>query len=174
MSTKTKRFEHMVNALSGDVYRFALALSRNEAMAQDLTQETFLRAWRFFSALRDQKKAKSWLFTTVRREFARQFERYQPHFDDLDLDQFPGRHGLDTETWSVRRALLTLPEKYREVLVLQALGGYTGSEIADILGVPRATVNTRLFRGRLRLRKALDYDEPDKVLAVASPGEGSP
>ena len=167
---RRKRFEHMVNALSADVYRFAFALSRNEAMAQDLTQETFLRAWRFFGSLRDEKKAKSWLFTTVRREFARQFERYQPPMDELDSEHLVGQHGLDTETWTVRRALLALPRKYREVLVLQAVAGYTGGEIATILDVPRATVNTRLFRARRRLRDALNNVTPGVVASTA----GSP
>ena len=156
MSSNQQRFEHMVKALSADVYRYALFLSRNDAMAQDLTQETFLRAWRFFGSLRDERKAKSWLFTTVRREFARQFERYQPVIDELEPDMVAGHPGLDSETWTVRRALMSLPLKYREVLVLQALGGYSGNEIAAMLNVPRATVNTRLFRGRARLRRALD------------------
>ena len=156
MKPQQAKYERMVHALAGDVYRFAFSLCRNEAQAQDLTQETFLRAWRFFGSLREEHKARSWLFTTVRREFARQFERYQPPLEELDPEIIPGTGAIDEETWIVRRALLTLPLKYREVLVLQALAGYSGNEIADLLGIPRATVNTRLFRARARLRDALD------------------
>ena len=155
MSNRPTRFEHMVRALSGDVYRFAFSLCRSEALAQDLTQETFLRAWRFFDALRDEKKARSWLFTTARRELARHFERYQPPLVALDDETLAGHPGVDSEVWVVRQALMALPLKYREVLVLHALGGYSGNEIAEILDIPRPTVNTRLFRARARLREIL-------------------
>lgn len=76
--------------------------------------------------------------------------------EELDPERTKGQVGLDTETWTVRRALYALPEKYRGVLVLQAVGGYSGAEIAAFLEILRATVNTRLFRARSRLRKALD------------------
>ncbi|MDX2313635.1 MAG: sigma-70 family RNA polymerase sigma factor, partial [Gammaproteobacteria bacterium] len=75
MQNAQLRFEKLVNAVSSDLYRYAFRLCRNKAMAEDLVQETFLRAWRFLDSLREEKKAKSWLMTTLRREFARQFER---------------------------------------------------------------------------------------------------
>ena len=156
MSPTQQRFEKIVNALAGDLYRYAFVLCRNEAMAEDLVQETFMRAWRFLDGLRDETKVKSWLMTTVRREFARQFERYRPPFDDIDLDRVPGGGEPRPEVWELREALLKLPEKYREVIVLQALAGYSGQEIAEIVGVPRATVNTRLFRARQHLRKIIE------------------
>jgi len=157
MSKKQQRFEKMVQALSGDLYRYAFMLSRNAAMAEDLVQETFLRAWRFLDSLRDDRKAKSWLMTTLRREFARQFERYRPPFvDDLDLDQFTGAPGIDPEILALRKAIAELPLKYREVLALQVTGGFTGAEIAEMVELPRATVNTRLFRARQKLRRTLD------------------
>ena len=159
MSKMQRRYESMVHALSADVYRYALFLCRNPTQAEDLTQETFLRAWRFLSSLKDDSKAKSWLFTTVRREFARQFERYQPVFEELDPERTPGGTDVDADAWGVRKALAALPLKYREVLVLQAIGGYSGNEIATMLDVPRATVNTRLFRARAHLRRLLEGNE---------------
>jgi RNA polymerase sigma-70 factor (ECF subfamily) len=156
MQKSQAKFEKLVNAVSSDLYRYALMLCRNRAMAEDLVQETFMRAWRFLDALRDEKKAKSWLMTTLRREFARQFERYQPVFDDVELEQIAGGQGIDPEVWTLRRGLASLPDKYREVLVLQVIGGYTGEEMAQMLELPRATVNTRLFRARQRLRVILD------------------
>ncbi len=160
MSSTQQRFEKMVHALSGDLYRYAYMLCRNQAMAEDLVQETFMRAWRFFGSLRDDSKAKSWLMTTVRREFARQFERYRPVFvDDVDFDRIGGGEEINPEVWGLRRAIADLPVKYREVLLLQVVGGYTGAEIATMVELPRATVNTRLFRARQQLRKAMGADD---------------
>ena len=119
MTAREKLFESMVSAYSTDLYRYALMLSRNEAMAEDLVQETFTRAWRYLDKLRDPSKAKSWLMTTIRREFARTFERYRPTFDDVDLDTIASAGGLDPEVWTLRRAILALPHQYREVLALQ-------------------------------------------------------
>ncbi len=156
MEKAQQRFEKLVMALSSDMYRYAYFLCKNEDLAEDLVQETFLRAWRFLGSLREESKAKSWLFTTLRREFARQFERYQPRFDDVEPDLLPGERGSQMEVLVVRRAMLGLPLKYREPIVLQVIGGYSGEEIAEMLGVPRATVNTRLFRARQRLRKIFE------------------
>lgn len=156
MGNSQERFKRLVLALSSDVYRYAFYLCRNEQLAEDVAQETFMRAWRFFDSLKDERKAKSWLFTTVRRELARCYERYQPGFDEVELDELPGSRGTDTETLVVRRAIAALPLTYREPLVLQVIGGYSGSEIADILDIPRATVNTRLFRARQKLRRIFE------------------
>ncbi len=168
MEKAQQRFEKLVLALSSDMYRYAFFLCRNEDLAEDLVQETYMRAWRFLGSLRDESKAKSWLFTTLRREFARQFERYQPRFDDVDPDLLPGERSSQLEVLVIRRAMLGLPLKYREPIVLQVIGGYSGEEIANVLGVPRATVNTRLFRARQRLRKIfeggvsdIDFDETE-------------
>lgn len=154
--TKQKKFERMVKALSGDVFRYAYFLCRNRALAEDLAQETFTRAWRFLDNLRDESKAKSWLLTTVRREYARQFERYQPIFEDLEVEQVRDERELDGDIFALRRHIIALPLRYRETLVLQVIGGYSGAEIARMLDVPRATVNTRLFRARQHLKKALE------------------
>jgi len=156
MGKTQQRFEKLVLALSSDLYRYAYFLCKNQDLAEDLVQETFTRAWRFLGSLRDESKAKSWLFTTLRREFARQFERYQPRFDDVDPDLLPGERSSPVEVLVIRRAMLRLPLKYREPIVLQVIGGYSGEEIATMLDVPRATVNTRLFRARHRLRKIFD------------------
>ncbi len=156
MRNSQARFEKLVNAVSSDLYRYAFMLCRNKAMAEDLVQETYTRAWRFLDSLRDEKKAKSWLMTTLRREYARQFERYRPPFADVELDQIAGSDGVNPEVWEVRRGLARLPDKYREVLVLQVIGGYSGAEMAEMLELPRATVNTRLFRARQQLRKQLE------------------
>jgi len=160
MGTTQQRFATIVNALSADMYRYAYLLCHNETLAEDLVQETFMRAWRHLHSLRDEKKVKSWLITILRREYARQFERYQPEFEDIELDRLPARPNdkEPAEVLALRREIAALPLKYREALMLQIVGGYSGAEIAQLLDLPRATVNTRLFRARQQLRKVLEDD----------------
>lgn len=158
-----KRFESMVNAYSSDLYRYAYMLCRNPTMAEDLVQETFLRAWRYLPSLREERKAKSWLITTLRRENARQYERYQPVFEEVDVDQMAVETASvedDVQTMSIRQALFRLPERYRDALALQVIAGLSGTEIAQIMQLPLATVNTRLFRARRQLRRMLDGGAP--------------
>ena len=73
-SNKRQRYESLVANLYQDVYRYALWLCKNQPMAEDLVQETFLRAWRSLESLQSDKAAKAWLFTILRRENARQYE----------------------------------------------------------------------------------------------------
>ena len=152
LNSAERTFQTIVEAYATDMYRYAYFLCRDPHTAEDLVQETFSRAWRFLDNLREPSKAKSWLMTSLRREHARLYERYRPQFDDLDLDQLPGDSDSDAEVLSLRRAILGLPLKYRDAVVLQVVGGFSGQEIAEILDIPRATVNTRLFRARQHLR----------------------
>ncbi len=158
------RFTALVNAYSGDLYRFAYWLGGNRTDAEDLVQETFARAWRSLGQLRDDKAAKGWLFTTLRREHARQFERLRPTFENVNLDQVadPRRDFDDrVEGHAVRIALLQLPIAYREPLLLQVLGGYSGEEIALMLGLTVNAVAIKLFRARQMLCRQLT-GEPHK------------
>ena len=153
---KKARFERMVDSHSTDLFRYALALSRETAAAQDLVQETYLRAWRHLDTLRDPSKAKSWLITTLRREFFREVGRRYPEIDDIDPDSLIGARSSEMPAQDlVREAIFALPDIHRDVLALQVIAGYSGAEISEILGVPRATVNTRLFRARQSLKQAL-------------------
>ena len=148
----------MVNALSSDLYRYACWLCKDKTLAEDLVQETFTRAWRSLDSLRDEKAAKSWLFTTLRRENARQYERIRPDIADVEVEDIADNHqDLDTSTeaFVLRRALSKLNEDYREPLVLQVLGGFSCDEIAQQLDLTKAAVMTRLFRARQALREML-------------------
>ena len=111
--------------------------------------------------MNDESKAKSWLITTLRREHARQYERYRPQIEDLELETIEDprpSEGLSSDVDSVRDAMARLPENYREPLILQVLWGYSGDEIAELMEMPRASVNTRLFRARQMLRKMIAGD----------------
>jgi RNA polymerase sigma-70 factor (ECF subfamily) len=162
MGSKEKRFEALVRALSGDLYRYAFWLCRQRSLAEDLVQETFARAWKSLHSLQDDKAAKSWLITILRREHARLYERKQ--LDTVELDELRsvgdlgGSPDQDTERQLLRRAILDLDEEYREPLLLQVVGGFSGEEIANMLGLERATVNTRLFRARSKLKELFDHD----------------
>ena len=81
---RTARFNELAEAYSTDLYRYAMWRCGNEALAKDLVQETFLRAWRALDSLQDVGKAKSWLITILRREYARTFERKVPKFTDVE------------------------------------------------------------------------------------------
>lgn len=156
----------MVEAYSGDLYRYAYWLCFDRHTAEDLVQETFARAWRSLDGLRDDKAAKAWLMTTLRRENARRFERELPAMVDLAADLLGDPHpGYDTRTeaFALRRALAELPEDYREPLLLQVIGGYDGNEIATLMGLSHGAVMTRLFRARQKLRSLLE-DEAEPAL----------
>lgn len=153
-------FESLVNAYSTDVFRFALWLVRDRAQAEDLVQETFLRAWKSIDSLRDPKAAKSWLITILRRERARCFGREQPQidaFDDIGVDTVAGFDVCHDkpEHIALRRALDCLDDDYREPLLLQVVGGYTCDEIGELMGITPGAVMTRLSRTRQRLANAL-------------------
>ncbi|MBD1390246.1 sigma-70 family RNA polymerase sigma factor [Neiella sp. HB171785] len=160
MNSKQQRYEALVGAFHKDIYRYAYWLCSDQAIAQDLVQETFLRAWKSLDSLKDVNAAKSWLITILRRENARRFERKQ--FDLVDMDDVPlaDNDSLDAEATMeqqlIRRHIQMLAPEYREPLLLQVIGGYSGEEIAEALGLNKNTVMTRLFRARNQLKEALE------------------
>jgi len=161
--SRQKRFETLVKAYSGDLYRFAFWLCSNHSVADDLLQETFLRAWKALDCLEDEKKAKSWLITILRRENARRFERKS--FDLVDIEEVVIEDHLSLspeqslEKWQLHQSILCLDLDYREPLLLQTIGGFKTSEIAQMLNLNLNTVNTRLFRARDQLKKGLLQDQ---------------
>lgn len=163
MSRRQVRYENLVNAYSGWLYRYAYWLSGEQAAAEDLVQETFLRAWRFLDSLKDEKAAKSWLTTILRRENARKYERQQFQYSDREMDTIPSEN-IDfddrPEVLALRNALAQLPVKYREPLLLQVVEGFSLEEIAEMFDLPRNTVATRLHRARQKLKNQL-MDESD-------------
>lgn len=160
MGNRTVQFEALVGAHADGLYRFAYWLCRDRARAEDLVQDTFLRAWRGLAGLRDAAAAKTWLYTILRREYARGYERYRPEMVDVDPDHIPATAPADVECWHLRRVLHRLDSDYREPLLLQVLGGFSTAEIAQIMNLSAAAVMTRLFRARQQLRHALSDPLP--------------
>ncbi len=156
---KQQQFEQLVKRWSADLYRFAYWLSKERSMAEDLVQETFARAWKSIDQLQDTEKAKSWLFTILRREHARKFKRKViPIAEEREPDTAAGRptHDSSTEAFVLRQALEVLPPEYREPLILQVIGGYSMEEIAEQLSLSKGAIMSRLFRARNRLRSQLE------------------
>lgn len=170
MGAKQEKFEGLVQAYSNDLYRYAYWLSSDRSVAEDLVQETYLRAWKALDSLLDAGAAKSWLFTIVRRENARRFERKSARtehvsWEDTGLDNviMAQEAFTDIDEMALRSALEALPKDYSEPLVLQVLGGYSCEEIGEILEIKPGAVMTRVFRARQKLRKYLSEDGDVRV-----------
>ncbi len=155
-------FTQLVDANYASLYRFALSLAKSQADACDLTQQTFFIWATKGQALRDATKAKSWLFTTLYREFlrGRRREARATALDDLPPDQVdpPAPEvdlvsALDAET--VVAALEEVDEVFRAPLTLFYLEEHSYQEIAAILDIPVGTVMSRLSRGKAQLRALL-------------------
>jgi|SRR5882672_254163 len=165
-TTVSSAFARLLETLRPDLVRFAFWLARDRAVAEDVVQETLIRAWKSREELKDPAATRPWLLTIVRREHARLYERKRlPTVDLADVealgdpallasDSSDSEAGLD----DLRRAILQLPDEYREPLVLQVLGGLTTAEIGEQLGLTQAAVLTRLFRARNRLRAICGLD----------------
>ncbi|HSH39028.1 MAG TPA: RNA polymerase sigma factor [Chthoniobacterales bacterium] len=143
------------------LYRFALALSRKESDAGDLVQQTFYTWAAKGHQLRDQSKVKTWLFTTLYREFLAK-RRHDERFVETDNDSHfvePPHvspsvvNALDGAT--VQDALHALDERYRGPVTLFYMQQHSYREIAEILDIPIGTVMSRISRGKAELRKAL-------------------
>lgn len=160
------------------VYRFALRLSGEPDRAEDLVQETFLRAYRSWDQYTRGTAAKSWLFTICRNVFLRQHERARRH--DRVVEETAVREGAGDEAigllWGsmhgadpegeffdslvderILEAIEELPEDFRTAVLLSDVEGLPYADIAELVDVPVGTVKSRLFRGRRRLQEVL-YD----------------
>ena len=159
---RTNRFNQLAKAYSTDLYRYAVWICHNDALANDLVQETFLRAWRALDSLNDVGAAKSWLNTILRREYARTFERKVPKFTDLDtavvVDSEERAPDEQTERDLLRNSMMKLPPKYRDPLLLQVVFGHSCAEISEQLGISKSAVMTQLFRAREKLKTRLQKD----------------
>lgn len=155
------QFEALVDEHLPALYRYACWLSGSAEQAEDLVQETLLRAWSAIGDLREPGAVKAWLTCTLRREFARGFERKR--LDTVDLDDIgPDHRALGCEDRSelleLRQVIGELEMAYREPIVLQVLMGYTTREIAQIMDLTQGAVLTRLHRARQKLMEKMNAD----------------
>lgn len=152
----------LLQTLRPDMLRFAMWLARDRAIAEDVVQEAMLRAWRSRQELKDAAAARPWLLTIVRREHARLYERKRFELtnlhDAIEREDSMLAANDDSELQTLRVAIFSLADEYREPLVLQVLGGFSTAEIAEQLGLTPPAVRTRLFRARNQLRVAYGLD----------------
>ena len=166
----TELFESM----RPDLLRFAHWLARDRSLAEDIVQESLLRAWRSRDTLKDQGAARAWLLTIVRREHARLYERKRLELVSLDdalESQVPAKAAdPEGDLFTLRHAIMRLPIEYREPLLLQVLGGFSTEEIARELALSSTAVLTRLFRARNKLRAFCGMSPaPDVSTSEAAP-----
>jgi RNA polymerase sigma-70 factor (ECF subfamily) len=154
-------FERIVNTYDAALYRFALSLTEDEHEARDLTQQTFLRWATKGHQLRNAEKAKSWLFTTLYREFlgVQRHARRHPHFAlnvvEHELPPITPEVVDQMDADIVFDTLLELDEIYRAPVLLFYMEDCPYKEIADLLQVPVGTVMSRIARGKEQLRRRL-------------------
>lgn len=169
--SKDERFARDAIPWMDDVYRFALSLTRDAADAQDIVQETYLRAYRSWHTFEAGSDCRRWLFTICRNVFlrSRQRARFEVDVDDADAEASAAARehrsmiddGSDRllATLDLRpaleKALADLDEPFRAAVQLVDLEDQSYEAAADILGVPIGTVRSRLFRARRQLQKKL-------------------
>lgn len=159
-------FPELVETYYAALYRFALSLTKSPADAGDLTQQTFFVWATKGESLRDAGKVKSWLFTTLYREFLR-VRRREARITSLEelspAEQDPPDVATDQlarmDSHLVMEALQEVESVFREPLTLFYLQDLSYLEIAEILAVPIGTVMSRLSRGRARLAALLEGED---------------
>jgi RNA polymerase sigma-70 factor, ECF subfamily len=154
-------FEELVRTSQADAYRFALYLTRDRALAEDVTQEAFLRAYRFLGGYRGVERFGSWMFSIVRNcaNDAMRRERRTVQLTE------PDRGAVDVADASIRieldEALRSISPDHRETFLVVEVFGLTYVEAADVLGVAVGTVKSRMFRARQALCAAISDNEEE-------------
>jgi RNA polymerase sigma-70 factor (ECF subfamily) len=138
------------------VYRYLLYLAGQPELADDLTQETFVQAWRNLDALDDRVVLRPWLHRIAHREFLQVLRSRRPLASLEDVAEIPApQAAAQAHAVELREVIRRLPLGEREVVVLHYLEGYSYDEIAQILGAPVGRVRQRLVEARARLRREL-------------------
>ena len=175
-------FYELVNRYEKSLYNFGLRMCDNPSDAEDMVQDTFLNVFKYLEGFRYETKFRNWLYRVATSACLKKKRRskYAPD-RELSLDEFlpadESAVSADLPRWAsqpldqvldgelagvIRQALLNLPEKYRLVVVLRDVEGFTTQETAEILDLTPTNIKVRLHRARLFLRKALkSYYETD-------------
>ncbi|MEM9444229.1 MAG: RNA polymerase sigma factor [Verrucomicrobiota bacterium] len=167
-------FQHLVDQFYQPLFRFGISLSRNQDDASDLVQQTFSLWAAKGHQLRDKSKVKTWLFTTLYREFIgrqRKIKRYpqeeltEAHYDEVAIESSVVK-AIDSKL--VLQALSELEEIYRAPISLFYLQQHSYQDIAEILEVPVGTIMSRLSRGKQKLRDAMNKVTSTKANKIIS------
>ncbi|MCE2531128.1 MAG: sigma-70 family RNA polymerase sigma factor [Acidimicrobiia bacterium] len=192
------RFVELAMPYMDQLYGAARRMTRNDAAAEDLVQETYLRAYKGFDRFTEGTNLRAWLFRILTNLYINEYRRRRRRPEEVDLGDtdslylYRGLGGADSARLSrsaedelldgltsveVRDAIEALPEGYRVAVLLADVEGFAYKEIAEILDIPIGTVMSRLHRGRKRLRQTLQefgeargLDDDDSPVAAISPG----
>lgn len=183
-SSKDETFARDAIPWMDDVYRFAVSLTRDPSDAQDIVQETYLRAYRSWHTFEPGSDCRRWLFTICRNAFLRSRQHARLEVDAIDADAeaiaAAREHRAMIEDGSDRllssldlgpaleRALAGLDEPFRSAVQLVDVEDQSYEAAAEILGVPIGTVRSRLFRARRQMQQKLRMHAMDAGLALAS------
>jgi RNA polymerase sigma-70 factor (ECF subfamily) len=171
-----QRFAEQAMEHMGSLYTAALRMTRKPADAEDLVQETYLKAYRAFGSFQEGTNLKAWLYKILTNTFINSYRSRKRRPDETELDEGEDLYlyrrlgGLEAVTAGrsaeeelferitdsdVKEALESLPDAFRMAVLLADVEGFSYKEIAEILDVPIGTVMSRLHRGRKALQKAL-------------------
>ena len=175
------------------LYRTALRMTRNPTDAEDLVQETFVRAFSAFRSYRQGTNLRAWLFRILRNTYINSYRKAQrtpftgsaDELTDgqlLDIESRDGSGARSAEIEALDRlgdddindALASLPEDFRTAVVLADIEGFSYKEIAEIMDTPVGTVMSRVHRGRKALRRLLEGYAQERGLIAATPGGEGP
>ncbi|WP_265517659.1 sigma-70 family RNA polymerase sigma factor [Nitratireductor luteus] len=149
---------------------FAVSLSKNADRADDLVQETLVKAWDKQASFQPGTNLKAWLFTILRNEFYSQMRKRKREVEDVDgsmtarLSVHPSQDG-SSDLADFRKALALLPEDQREAIILIGASGFSYEEAAEICGCAVGTIKSRVSRARARLQE---------ILAIEGEGDFGP
>ena len=161
------------------LYSHALRLTKNPADAEDLVQETYLKGYKAFNSFKDGTNLRAWLFRILTNSFINAYRKKQRSFDEQEVEDIEAINTLSSADYSsnthlgisaedalferltddeIQTAIDSLPETYKDVVLLADVQGFSYKEIAEILDVPDGTVMSRLHRARAKLKDLLfDY-----------------
>jgi len=171
---RQKEFESLALPYMDSFFSAALRMTRNETEAEDLLQDAYLRAYRFFDKFEKGTNFRAWLFKIIRNVYINKYRKQSkaPQMMDVaDAEAIGSLSETDTPERQIfdklldddiTKALDTLPDDFRITLVMSDLEGFSYKEIAEILDCPIGTVMSRLHRGRKLLRKNLTEYAKDR------------
>ena len=165
LKTSTETFRTQLVALVPNLRAFAMSLLGNRDRADDLTQETILKAWSHMDSFEEGTNLQAWLFTIMRNTFISQCRREVREVPDPDglkaqAQTCPPEQEGYVDLQDLHRALTQVPPEQREALILVAGAGFSYEEAAAIVGCPVGTVKSRVNRGRLKLAELLGWVDP--------------
>ncbi len=167
-----QRFVALVDHIRVELYNFAFRLTGTREEAEDLLQESYFKAFKYFHQLRDEQKFKEWIFQITANQFKNYLRRkkkentyYQDDSERVFVEPQKAHRNPDEvflqndRSATVRNALEIVSPKMRSVLVLFELEGYSIEEVSKTLGISRGTVKSRLHYARKKLREVLEEGE---------------